>query len=89
MSGVRVRVGRMRSIIRQVLTPVGVGALIGLVLAIPAGLVLRGEPFYLENVDPIAFGAALALFASAGAVAALWPAYLVLRRNPIEALRAE
>lgn len=90
--GIRVALGAqqpalLRSIVRQVLTPVGIGALIGLVLAIPAGLVLGGEPFYLENVDPIAFGAALAVFASAGAVAALWPAYQVLRRNPVDALR--
>jgi hypothetical protein len=90
--GIRVALGAqqpalLRSIVRQVLTPVGVGALIGLVLAIPAGLVLRGEPFYLENADPIAFGAALAVFAGAGAVAALWPAYQVLRRNPVDALR--
>lgn len=35
----------------------------------------------------IAFAAALSVFAAAGAVAALWPAYQVLRRNPIDALR--
>jgi hypothetical protein len=35
----------------------------------------------------IAFGAALAVFAGAGPVAALWPAYQVLRRNPVDALR--
>jgi len=50
-------------------------------------LVLQDEPFYLESGDPIAFASALAIFVSAGAVAALWPAYLVLRRNPVDALR--
>lgn len=90
--GIRVALGAqqpalLRAIVRQVLTPVGIGAAIGLILAIPAGIALRGEPFYLENGDPIAFASALAVLVAAGAVAALWPAYLVLRRNPVDALR--
>jgi predicted permease len=90
--GIRVALGAqqpalLRAIVRQVLTPVGIGAVIGLVLAVPTGLALRGEPFYLENGDPIAFASALAVFVGAGALAALWPAYLVLRRNPVDALR--
>lgn len=90
--GIRVALGAqqpalLRAIVRQVLTPVGIGAAIGLFLAIPTGIVLRSEPFYLENTDPIAFAAALAVFAAAGAVAALWPAYQVLRSNPVDALR--
>jgi ABC-type antimicrobial peptide transport system permease subunit len=90
--GIRVALGArqpalLRSIVRQVLTPVLIGAGIGLILAIPAGLALRGEPFYLENGDPIAFASALAVLSGAGALAALWPAYLVLRRNPVDALR--
>ena len=90
--GIRVALGAgqpalVRSIVRQVLTPVAAGVLIGLVLAIPTGLALRSEPFYLENADPVAFAAALAVLAAAGAAAALWPAYQVLRRNPVDALR--
>jgi hypothetical protein len=90
--GIRVALGAqqpalLRAIVRQVLTPVGIGVVLGLVLAIPVGLALGSEPFYLENADPIAFAAALAVFAAAGAVAALWPAYQVLRRNPVDALR--
>jgi predicted permease len=90
--GIRVALGArqpalLRSIVRQVLTPVVIGAVIGLVLAVPAGIALQGEPFYLENGDPIAFASALAVFVGAGALAALWPAYLVLRRNPVDALR--
>ena len=90
--GIRVALGArqpalLRSIVRQVLTPVVSGAGIGLILAIPAGIALRGEPFYLENGDPIAFASALAVFVGSGALAALWPAYRVLRRNPVDALR--
>ena len=90
--GIRVALGArqpalLRSIIRQVLAPVAVGLAIGLLLAVPVGIALRSEPFYLENTDPLVFVAALTVFTGAGAVAALWPAYLVLRRNPVDALR--
>ena len=90
--GIRVALGArraalLRSIVRQVLTPVAIGAVIGFVLAVPTGLVLSTEPFYLEAADPIAFGVALVMFGAAGAAAALWPALQVLRANPVDALR--
>ena len=90
--GIRVALGArqwalLRTIIRQVLTPVGIGVLIGVILAVPAGLALGGQPFYLEHADPIAFLAGLLILTSAGALAALWPALAVLRGNPVEALR--
>jgi ABC-type antimicrobial peptide transport system permease subunit len=49
--------------------------------------VLGTEPFYLETIDPVAIFSSLAVFGAAGAFAALWPAYQVLRRNPVNALR--
>jgi macrolide transport system ATP-binding/permease protein len=90
--GIRVALGAqqpalLRAIVRQVLTPVGLGALAGFILAVPTGMALGGEPFYLQNADPIAFVSALSIFLGAGALAALWPAYQVLRRNPVDALR--
>jgi predicted permease len=90
--GIRVALGAqqpalLRAIVRQVLTPVAIGVVIGLLLAIPAGLVLGTEPFYLETIDPVAIFSSLAVFGAAGAFAALWPAYQVLRRNPVNALR--
>ena len=90
--GIRVALGArqpalLASIVRQVLTPVVIGVGIGLGLAIPTGLALRGEPFYLQHADPAAFLSALVVFVGAGALAALWPAYLVLQRNPVDALR--
>jgi ABC-type antimicrobial peptide transport system permease subunit len=66
---------------------VGIGAVIGLALAIPTGLALASEPFYLENADPVAFGAALAVFGASIAAAALWPAFQALNSNPVDALR--
>jgi len=90
--GIRVALGAqqsalIRAIVRQVLTPVGAGAVIGLLLAIPAGIALHREPFYLESADPLAFALGLGPFALAGGIAALWPAVRVLRRNPVDALR--
>jgi predicted permease len=90
--GIRVALGAQQpallgSIVRQVLTPVGVGVVIGLALAIPAGLLLGTEPFYLESTDPLTIAAALGVFLAAGGAAALWPAFQVLRRNPLQALR--
>jgi len=90
--GIRVALGAqqsalIRAIVRQVLTPVGAGAVIGLLLAIPAGIALHREPFYLESADPLAFALGLGAFALAGGIAALWPAVRVLRRNPVDALR--
>ena len=90
--GIRVALGArppalLASIVRQVLKPVGIGAVIGLLLAIPTGLALASEPFYLEHADPVAFGAALTVFGAAIAAAALWPAWQVLKHNPVDALR--
>ncbi|HEX6163550.1 MAG TPA: ABC transporter permease [Vicinamibacterales bacterium] len=90
--GIRVALGArqpalLRSIVRQVLRPVAAGAIIGLALAIPTGLALASEPFYLENADPVAFGVALTVFGAAIAAALIWPAMQVLKRNPVDALR--
>lgn len=90
--GIRMALGAerpalLRALVQQVLTPVGVGMVTGLVLAIPAGLVLGSDPFYLESTDPVTIAASLAVFGAAGTIAALWPAFQVLRRNPVHALR--
>ena len=92
--GIRVALGApqqalLRAIVRQVLTPVGAGAVIGLVLAVPTGLALHGEPFYLESADPIAFTSALVIFAGCGGIAALMPAVKALKADPVRTLRRE
>jgi ABC-type antimicrobial peptide transport system permease subunit len=76
----------MRSV-WHVLTPVASGVLLGVIIAMPVGRALRAEPFYLQNVDPIAFLSAVVMLILAGAIAALWPALRMLRSNPVEALR--
>ena len=90
--GIRVALGASQpkllgAILQQLLTPVTGGVIVGGVLGISAGHALSGEPFYLESDDPLALLAPLAVFAAAGAIAALWPALATLKRNPIDALR--
>ena len=90
--GIRIALGArppalVRSLIRHVLSPVAIGAVLGLVVAAGIGAVLGSEPFYLENVDPVAFAGALVVLLLAGAVAAVWPAMKILRGNPMDALR--
>ena len=90
--GIRIALGAtrpslLRVIVRQVLTPVGIGLVIGVVASVPAGLALSKEPFYLQKIDPVAVVAALAVFVIAAAAAALVPALKMLRSNPLESLR--
>lgn len=90
--GIRVALGAhrpalLRVIVRNVLTPVGIGVLLGVAAAVPVGSALATEPFYLDSVDPLVFVIALTMLLLAGAVAALWPAMRMLRGNPVDALR--
>ena len=90
--GIRVALGAsrpalLRSLVRNILTPVIAGMVLGAVVAVPVGGALRAEPFYLENVDPAVFVIALIVLLLAGAIAALWPASRMLRGNPVESLR--
>lgn len=77
----------VRLVMRHVLSPVGVGVLIGLAAAVPAGRALSSEPLYLRSVDPVVYVLSLAAFVTAGGLAALLPAVRVLRTDPIRALR--
>jgi predicted permease len=90
--GIRIALGArrpalIRALVRHVLSPVAIGVLLGLVIAAAIGGVLSAEPFYLQNLDPLAFAGALVVLLLAGAAAALWPAMKVLRSNPMDALR--
>ena len=77
----------LRALLRQVLSPVVAGMIVGLAAAAPAAMALSGQPFYLRLDDPVAFAAALAIFAAAALTAAWWPASRALRGNPVDALR--
>ena len=90
--GIRVALGAkqpalLRAILRQVLTPVAAGMVVGLAAAVPLGRALSGEPFYVQAADPLVFAGALAIFAGAGTIAALWPALRMIKADPVQALR--
>ncbi|NNL31019.1 MAG: hypothetical protein HKO77_08355, partial [Gemmatimonadetes bacterium] len=71
------------------LRPVVVGAVAGLVLALAASRLLASLLFGVKPLDPVAYGAVLAVFASVAAVAAWAPARRASRVNPVAALRAD
>ena len=57
----------------------------------PAGLsqFLRRELYGISHLDPLAYVAAIGLFAITAALAAWWPARRSLRIDPLRALRYE
>jgi predicted permease len=90
--GIHVAVGAGRRpviwlVVRQVLSPIVLGMAAGAVLAAGAGIALSKSPLQLQSTDPLAFLVGLTLFIAAGAIAAVWPAVVVLRGNPVSALR--
>ena len=91
--GIRVALGAQHpallgAIVRQVLTPVAIGIVIGLALAIPAGLVLGyGTVLSREHRSGDDCRSSCRIPRAPGGAAALWPAFQVLRRNPVQALR--
>jgi ABC-type antimicrobial peptide transport system permease subunit len=67
----------------------GGGILLGLGLAVAAGIALRGFLFGLSPLDPVSYAiVALVLIASA-AVATVIPVRRAVRIAPVSALRAE
>jgi predicted permease len=98
--GVRMALGAttnhvIRLVLSQSLRPVGLGLLVGAVLAVSLGRVLLAAPigaFFSEVVrvsDPVAYAASLIVIAAACVLAALVPALRAARIDPIATLREE
>ena len=92
--GVRLSLGASRTavvgmVLRQSMTLLAVGSVIGLALAAAAGQVLSGARFGVPPPDGLTFGAAAALFAAVGLVACYVPVRRAMRISAIEALRYE
>ena len=92
--GVRLALGASRrhvglAILHATRTAVGGGLLVGLGLAVAAGIVLRGFLFGLSPVDPISYAIAALILAASAAVAAAIPVRRAVRIAPATALRAE
>jgi ABC-type antimicrobial peptide transport system permease subunit len=83
------RAGIVGLVMRQQTTPLVLGLLVGLAAATAAGMLMRGDPFYVNPTDvPVQLAVIVAFGVTAGA-ATLGPALRVARRDPLSAIRHE
>jgi ABC-type antimicrobial peptide transport system permease subunit len=92
--GVRMALGAaggsmVKMVLREELRILGVGLLIGLLLALGLTRVMAASLYGVTPYDPLAFGATLLVLGGAGFLAVLIPASRASRVDPITALRAE
>ncbi len=92
--GIRVALGAPfaaigKLILREGMSLVMLGAVIGLVLGVGAAQVIAGYLAGLPPVDPVTFGGAVTLFAVMGLAACSVPLWRALHIAPTEALRDE
>lgn len=92
--GLRIALGArpahiVRAIAVQFTRPVIAGAVAGSAIAALAGTVLSREMFGVSQLDPLAHGGALLLFALVAAAAACPPVRRALRVDPVQMLRHE
>jgi putative ABC transport system permease protein len=92
--GVRLALGAsprslVRLVVRQAITPVGVGILAGLAAAQWLRRVAEAQLFDVDARDPATLVAAVAIVAAAAVVAAYLPARRTTRIDPIDVLRTE
>lgn len=92
--GVRVALGApapriLRDVLARVLRTAAIGILAGVVLAAFAAHALATQLYRTPPLDPLTFGAVVAVIVIAAAAAALLPAERATRVDPIVALRQE
>ena len=92
--GVRMALGATRQdavtlVVRRALTPVAVGAVVGLVVASQASRLLAALLYGLSPLDPVALGSGIAFVMVAATTAAWLPARRAASIDPVRALRTE
>ncbi|HEY9226052.1 MAG TPA: ABC transporter permease [Gemmatimonadaceae bacterium] len=92
--GLRVALGAQRGdVLGMVLTDalrlVGIGAVVGIPLAIASTRLLRSQLHGVETIDPVSIIAAIAVLLGSALAAVLIPALRASRVSPIVALRSE
>jgi ABC-type antimicrobial peptide transport system permease subunit len=81
--------GVLAMVLRQGLSLVGVGLVVGVVVALALGRVLRNQLFETPTADPLAFAGVVAVLGLAALLACLGPAWRAMRVDPVTALRAD
>jgi ABC-type antimicrobial peptide transport system permease subunit len=79
----------LQMVLRQGLTLVGLGLVIGIVGALAAARVLQGYLYGTTPTDPVAFAVVTTAFLATGVLACLGPAWRATTVDPMTALRAE
>jgi predicted permease len=92
--GVRLALGASRThvglaILHATRNAVGGGLLVGLALAVAAGIMLRGFLFGLSPVDPVSYAIVALVLVASAAIATAIPVRRAVRIAPVTALRAE
>jgi predicted permease len=92
--GVRMALGAdantvVRLVLRGAMTPVGIGAAIGLAAAVAATRLLRSLLVEVQPLDPAAFAGAAAVLMVVALLAAYVPARRATRVDPLRALRTQ
>lgn len=92
--GVRMALGAspgrvLRSIVRDAVIPVIIGAVAGLAAAVVLTRALAGFLYGVSGTDPISLSGAAAALLLAGSLAAAIPAWRASRVNPVETLAAD
>jgi hypothetical protein len=92
--GIRIALGAqprqvLTVVLREFASPLILGLVSGVGIAILLSRVLRQVLYGVSNLDPLSYAAAIAIFAIAAATAALIPATRALRIPPLSALRQD
>jgi predicted permease len=92
--GVRMALGADRNavlglVLRQGLTLVGIGLVLGTIVAVGLSTALSGLLYGVRPLDPISFAAAAAILLSVAALACYLPARRASRFDPLTALRVK
>ena len=92
--GVRMALGAqtadvLRMIVRQGMTPVAIGLVVGLGSALGLGRLLTAQLYQVSPNNPALLALAAAILAVVALIACLFPARRATLVNPIEALRTE
>ncbi len=79
----------LSAVLRQFALPVAVGLVAGVGGAAALSQILRRQLYGVSHLDPVAYFAAVGVFALTAAIAALLPARRALKVDPLRALRYE